>query len=201
MNIEHYKEFRKLEEKGLKKQASKALRDFISSFENEQEKEEWVWEYLPKLQKNRHTRIRHEIFHELVYPVLKAGYKNNEFSSTIWLGKLSQNIYRAQKIHEELNWVSELSLYEKSCEINPGNDEARLLLLNSLVSWLEYSEHEWPRGILYGNNGATIEQCDEISNEVQRVIQLDKEHVYSEFIKQYIKNISEYRARLNRNAN
>lgn len=201
MDIEHYKEFREFEEKGLKKQASKALRDFISSFENGQEKEEWVWEYLPKLQSNRHSRIRHEIFNELVYPVLKSGYKNNEFSSTIWLGKLAQNIYRAQKIHEELDWVSELGLYEKGFEINPGNDEARLLLLKSIVSWLEYSEHEWPRGILYGNNGATIKQCDEISNEVQRVLQLDKEHVYCEFIKQYIKKLGEYRARLNQSSN
>lgn len=201
MNIEHYQEFRELEEKGLKKQASRALRDFISSFENGREKEEWVWDYLPKLQNNRHSRIRHEIFHELVYPTLKAGYENNDFASTLWLGKLAQNIYQAQQLHEELDWVSELGLYNKSHEIDPSNDEARLLLLKAIVSWLEYSEHEWPSGILYGNDGATIEQCDEISAEVQRVLKLDKEHIYSEFIKQYVKKLSEYRARLNKRVN
>lgn len=201
MNIEHYREFKDLEEKGLKKLASKALRAFISSFKNGQEKEEWVWEYLPKLQANRHSRIRHEIFHELVYPILKAGYKNHDFASTLWLGKLAQNIYQAQQLHEELDWVSELSLYKKSHEIDPGNDEARLLLLKAIVSWFEYSEHEWPSGILYGNDGATIEQCDEISAEVQRVLKLDKEHAYSEFIKQYVKKLSEYRARLNKRVN
>lgn len=201
MNIEHYREFKELEEKGLKKQASKALRVFISSFENEQEKEEWVREYLPKLQTNRHSRIRHEIFYELVYPILKAGYKNNDFASTLWLGKLAQNFYQARQLHEELNWASELSLYKKSYEIDPGNDEARLLLLKAIVSWLEYSEHEWPSGILYGNNGATIEQCDEISSEVQRVLKLDKENAYNEFIKQYVKKLSEYRARLNKCVN
>jgi hypothetical protein len=198
MIIEHYQEFRELEEKGLKKQASRALRNFISSFENGREKEEWVWEFLPTLQTNRYSRIRHEIFHELVYPALKAGYEKNDFDCTLWLGKLAQNIYQAQHLHEELNWVSELSLYNKSHELDPNNEEARLLLLKALVSWLEYSEHEWPSGILYGNNGATIEQCEEISAEVQRVLKLDKEFAHSEFIKQYIKKLSEYRARLNK---
>lgn len=103
MNIEHYREFKELEEKGLKKQASKALRAFISSFENGQEKEEWVREYLPELQTNKHSRIRHEIFHELVFPILKAGYENNDFASTLWLGKLAQNFYQVRQLHEELD--------------------------------------------------------------------------------------------------
>jgi len=198
MNIEHYQEFKECEKKGLKKQASKSIRAFISSFENEREIEDWVWEYLPKLDTNRHSRIRHEIFYELVYPILKRGYEHNDFSSTLWLGKLAQNIYQARQIHEELDWVTDFSLYNKSHKLDPNNDEARLLLLKSIVDWLEYSEHEWPSGILYGNEGATIEQCDYISTEVQRVLRLDKEHTYSEFIKQYNKKLSEYRARLNK---
>lgn len=198
MNIEHYTEFIEFEEKGLKRQASNSLRAFISSFENNEEINEWVWEYLPKLETNRHSRIRHEIFNELVYPILKSGYENNDFSSTLWLGKLAQNIYQAQKLHEELDWVTELGLYNKSHELDPSNDEARLLLLKAIVAWLEYSVHEWPSGILYGNDGATIEQCEEISTEAQRVLQLDKEYRYSEFIKQYVKKLSEYRTRLNK---
>ncbi|MGF1723462.1 hypothetical protein [Photobacterium nomapromontoriensis] len=201
MNIEDFKEFKEYEEKGLKKQASKSLRAFILSFDNEREIEEWVWEYLPKLETNSHSRIRHEIFHELVYPILKVGYEDDDFHSTLWLGKLAQNLYQAQKLHEELGWLSELSLYNKSHEIDPENDEARLLLLKAIVSWLEYSEHEWPSGILYGNDGATIEQCDEISTEIQRVIKLDKEHTHSEFIKEYVKKLSNYRARLNKQSN
>ena len=170
MNIKHYYEFRGFEEKGLKTSAAKSLRAFISSFKSQQEIEEWVWEYLPKLEKNKHLRIRYELFHELIYPILKTGYQNNDFASTLWLGKLAQNIFQAQRVHEDLGWVSELGLYEKSYEINPKNDEARLLLLRAIVSWLKYSEHEWPSGILYGKDGATIGQCDEISIQVQRVI-------------------------------
>ncbi len=148
MNIEHYREFRDFEEKGLKKQASKSVRAFISSFQSSKDIEEWVWEYLPKIATNRHSRIRHEIFCELVFPTLRDGYKNGDFASTLWLGKLSQNLYQLQSAHEALDGVSEIELYNRCHEIDPENDEVRLLLLKSIVSWLAYAEHEWPRAYL-----------------------------------------------------
>ena len=197
MNIEEFQKFEEYLEKGLKKEASKSVRAFISSIKNG-EADEWVWEYLPKLNKNRHSRIRHELFHEVIFPVLKSGYDKEDFKSTLWLGKLSQNLYQAEKLHEEVDWVTELGFYNKAFVIDPNNDEVRLLLLDSIVSWLKYTEHEWPSGILYGNNGATVDQCQEIAGDVQRVLSMDKEYQYSEFIKQYNKKLCQYRARLNK---
>ena len=198
MNIDHLHKFEEYLDRGLKKEASRSVRAFISSLDSEEEIYAWVWEYLPNLDKNRHSRIRHELFHEVIFPVLKAGYENGDFKSTLWLGKLSQNLYQAQKLHEELDWVTELGFYNKAYDIDPDNDDVRLLLLDSLVSWLQYTEHEWPVGILYGNNGATLEQCQEIAGEVQRVLSMDKKYQYSEFIKQYNKKLCQYRARLNK---
>ena len=127
MNIEHYLKFKECEEKGLKKEASKSIRAFISSFDGKDEIDNWVWEYLPGLSTNRSSRIRHEIFHELVLPVLKAGYKYGDFSCTLWLGKLIQNIYQSRKTHEDLGWITEIELYNKCHKLDPGNEEARLL--------------------------------------------------------------------------
>lgn len=196
MNINYYQQFEVFEEKGLKKDATKSIRAFISSFEGKEQIESWVWDYLPALKKNRHSRIRHEIFIDLVFPILKAGYQSNDFRCTLWLGKLIQNIYQAKKLDEELGGVTDLGLFRKCYEIDPTNDEGRQLLLKSIVAWLEYSVHEWPSGILYGNDGATLEQCTDISIEVERVLKLDKEHSYSEFIKQYVKKLTEYRTKL-----
>ncbi len=198
MNIDHFHKFEDYIEKGLKKEASKSVRAFISSLDDQREAEAWVWEYLPKLSKNRHSRVRHELFHEVIFPVLKTGYEDGEFKSTLWLGKLSQNLYQAEKLHEQLGWVTELDFYKKAYKLDPENDEVRMLLLDSIVSWLQYTEHEWPSGILYGNNGATLDQCQEIAVEVQRVLSMDKEYKYSEFIKQYNKKLCQYRARLNK---
>lgn len=195
MNIEHYEAFLKHEEKGLKKQASESIRAFISSFENIEDTENWVWENLPKLKKNNHSRIRHEIFNDLVYPILKRGYENDDFASTLWLGKLAQNIYQAQKIHKELNWVSAIALYQKSHALDPTNDEARLCLLKATIDRLAYSEHEWPSCILYGNDCATLEECDDINAAVQQARQLDKEQNYREFIKQFVEKLNEYKTR------
>lgn len=74
MNIEYYNAFLEYQEKGLKKKAAACIQAFISSFESEDEIRNWVWFNLEDLVSNRHSRIRHEIFSELVYPVLKRGY-------------------------------------------------------------------------------------------------------------------------------
>ncbi len=71
MNIEYYKDFLQFQDKGLKKQASKSVRAFISSFKNEDDRSSWVWSNLQKLETNCQTRIRYELFNELIYPVLK----------------------------------------------------------------------------------------------------------------------------------
>lgn len=195
MNIKHYQAFLEYEEKGLKKQASESICAFVSSFKNTEDISTWVWENLPKLKKNNHSRIRHEIFNELVYPVLKQGYENNDFASTLWLGKLAQNIYQTQKIHKELNWVSATALYQKSHVLDPTNDEARLCLLKATIDWLIYAEHEWPSGILYGNNCATLEECDDINATVQQALELDTEQTYREFIQQFMKKLDDYKSR------
>lgn len=194
MNIEHYEAFLEHEKKGLKKQATASVRAFIESFNGLEEIENWVWENLPKLKTNNHSRIRHEIFSDLVYPILKKGYENNDAVSTLWLGKLSQNIYQARQIHKELNWVTEIGFYIKAYELDPS-DEARLRLLEATVAWLEYSEHEWPSTILYGQNGATLEECEHINASVQRALELDKEQHYREFIEQFVEKLNEYKTR------
>jgi hypothetical protein len=132
----------------------------------------------------------------VIFPVLKSGYEKEDFRSTLWLGKLSQNLYQDKSLHEKVDWVSELGFYNKAYQIDPNDDEVRLLLLGSIVSWLRYTEHEWPSGILYNNNGATLEQCEEILREVKRVLSMDKEYKYSDFINKYSKKLCQYRAKL-----
>jgi hypothetical protein len=69
MKIEYYENFEKELEAGLKKQAATSVRLFIDSFKGEDEIQEWVWSYLPKLEKNRHGCIRHELFISLITAV------------------------------------------------------------------------------------------------------------------------------------
>jgi len=198
MNIEHFTKYLEFQDKGLKKQATKEIRLFIDSFSNENEKYEWVWGWLPKLEANRHSRIRHELFQEVIFPVLRKGYLESDFRSTLWLAKLIQNIYQNTKVHEELDWITNTSLLEKSHKLAPENDEARLLYLESIVSWLGYCIHEWPSGILSGNDGANLEQCQFMRKETEVVSSLDKEMIHQDFINDFLDKLCEYEARLNK---
>ena len=192
MNIEHFYKFEEYLDKGLKKEATESIKKFIASLKNSKETADWVWKYLPKLNQNCHARVRHELFHEVIFPVLHLGYQRKQFKSTLWLGKLSQNLYQNKTLHACVDWMTELDFYREAYELAPNDNEARLLLLNAIVSRLRHSEHEWPSGILYGNHGATLEQCHGIAEDVKNVLAMDKKHQYDDFISQYNQKLRQY---------
>lgn len=195
-NIQHYHDYTEFREQGLKKQASKAVRSFIDSFATSDQITKWVWENLPTLEKNLHARLRHELFAELVYPVLKAGYLSNDLQSTLWLGKLIQNLIQSESLWRELNWINEIDLYKKCLEIDPDHYESRRCLILALLNWLHQTEHHWPSGILYGMNGATLSQCEVIREEVELLFRLDLEQQHTAYLSQYLEKLETYRARL-----
>ena len=198
MIIEYYEKFEQELEAGLKKQATASVKLFVESFQGEEEVRDWVWSYLPKLEKNRHSRIRHEIFMSLVYPTLKRGFELGDYNSTLWLGKLVQNIYQTKGVFEEFGSLVEMDFYRKCHEIDPANNEGNKLLLCSILNWFSYCEHEWPSGILYGNDGATIEQCEEIRNEAKFALSLTAESSDKDFIEQFLQKLAQYKTRLNK---
>lgn len=196
MNIELFNAFLKHQEFGLKKQASESIRDFISSFKSEAEIQKWVWNYLPQLDFNRHGSIRHELFIELVYPVLKCGYLRKEFEPTLWLGKLIQNLYQNRELHEQLEWITDVQLFREAYKLNRESDEVRILLLEKLISEFNFYMHEYPEVILYGNSAAEAQQCEQIREEVAFAKGLDKERAYTEYISELLNKLNKYESNL-----
>lgn len=192
MKIEFYGRFEKELEAGLKKQAAASVKLFVDSFHGEDDIYSWVWSYLPKLEKNRHSRIRHELFIDLIYPTLRKGFRSGDYDSTLWLGKLIQNIYQARGVFEELDSLVEIDFFKKCHEIDPQRDEGNKLLLQSILRWLSYCDHEWPSGILYGMNGATIEQCVEIRKESKLALSLATKQSDIDFIGQFLDKLGQY---------
>jgi len=197
MNIEYFEKFETELELGLKKKAAASVRQFVDSFETYNEKKSWVWSYLPKLEKNRHSCIRYELFINLVYPILKKGFESGDYNSTLWLGKLVQNIYQTKGIFEELGSNVEMDFFRKCHEIDPNIEEGNELLLQSILSWLSHCVHEWPSGILYGMDGATIAQCQEIRSEANFAKYLANEERELSFIDDFLVKLAEYEAQLN----
>jgi hypothetical protein len=55
----------------------------------------------------------------------------------------------------------------------------REALLKSLLKYFDHASHEWPRGILWGMDGATLDQCNEIMSRVTLARELDRERAYA----------------------
>ncbi|WP_028865661.1 hypothetical protein [Psychromonas aquimarina] len=201
MNIEYYESFERELEAGLKKQATNSIKKFVNSFKDNDEISTWVWSYLPNLEKNRHSCIRYEIFIELVYPILKEGFESNDYRSTLWLGKLIQNIYQTKGIFEELGSLVEMDFYRKCYEIDPSNSEGKELLLKSILYWLSHCEHEWPAGILYAMDGATLEQCKIIKKEADFALSIACNENDRYFVNLFLNKLNLYEERLNKQLN
>ncbi|MFN8389935.1 MAG: hypothetical protein U0136_06570 [Bdellovibrionota bacterium] len=196
MDISKYHEFLECQSTGKKEAARSALREFITSFQDDGEVENWVWEYLPQLVFNGASKIRHELFEELVFPVLRAGYESEDLQSTLWLGKLILNVYAVTSFHEELHQVSDRELFERCLALYPNHEEARTLLLGSLLKALAYTNHEWPSGLLHGMNGANLEQCRDIRSDIVLARSLNPNAEQGAFLAEVERNLNAYEARL-----
>ena len=198
MKIEHYHDFLHYKNQGLKEKTTGAITKFIDSFENYEEKESWVLEYLPKLETNIYGRIqvRYELFEQIIFPVLLRGYNNKNVELMLWLAKLCVDFYQNEKVWEKINYISKVEIIEECYTLEPDNEAIRKLLLQLKIEEVEYSTHEWPDGILYGHNGATIDECNILLEEIPFINKLDKNKEYQEFIQDYENKVKEYMKRL-----
>ncbi|GGC65172.1 hypothetical protein [Undibacterium terreum] len=194
MDTSSYSQFLQAKETGRKAEATSALNVFISSFSSLQEREEWARDYL----ENEYSghKVRHEIYQEIIFPVLVEGYRNSNAWCIKWLARTMQNLYQSKMLWEQVDGKTELQLLELLYSLCPESDETRMDLLQRKINWFRFSEHEWPAGILYGMHGASDEQCNKILKEVAQAHRLDKEGHYLQYLNQFEEKVREYLKRL-----
>jgi hypothetical protein len=194
MNIKYFNDFLNYETQGIK--AKECINNFILSFESFNEKELWTTEYLPKLSQNSNGRIRNELFENIIFPVLLNGYKNRNIDLTIWLVKLNQNYYQNHRIWEKINYKSSLEIIDECYKINPNNHEVIDLYLELEIERVNFSLHEYPYGILFGNSFASKDECKILLGKVVFINKLDRNKKYSKYINDYEYKIKEYMRRI-----
>ena len=194
MEADLYEEFLALKERGDRKGAATSVRRFCDSFESWSEKESWTRAFLESGEYGH--RIRHEVYVEVVLPVLLEGYRRREHWSTYWLARTCQSLYQAKKVHAELGYPSALSLLHECYEIDPEHPPTRDALLASQIDWLEHCIHEWPAGVLYGADGASRQECGEILEAVELARRLDVEDRHQAFLDEVAEKTIRYSLRL-----
>jgi len=179
---------------GRRKDAAVMLDAFLRSFNSSAEREQWTRTYL-----NTHTygaRVRHEIYAELIFPVLLAGSKRNDAWSLYWLAGTCQNLYSAHRLYALIKFKGKTDLLKEAYAIDRTSTEVRQALLKSLLDDFAYASHEWPAGILWSMNGATLEQCNEFMSEVTLARELDRESTYASSIDEFESKVKQYKKRL-----
>ena len=129
--------------------------------------------------------IRQPLFKHLIYPILSDKVEQSNVNAIKGLLKLNQHLVSYQGYTKDTKYSS-WTLLEKGLSISPDDRQLLELYESKTREYLNYTLHEIPTGVLYGSDGATIEQCEELIKEAEKYellckkLQLDKSDLIQE---------------------
>ncbi|MDX2304377.1 MAG: hypothetical protein NW226_16345 [Microscillaceae bacterium] len=175
--INLWNKYLELEKGKLKTQASEILDDFIEATQecNPEELQAWVFEISRQyVDLEINLPIRLPLFSEVIFPVLYKGLKNNEPNCARWLAGYHSFIDQSKEITRKIGKesASEVELLRKALLSNPLDQLATRKMVKALAWQINYSLHEIPNEVYYGNHCAKIEDCDLLLEEVLEFEQL-----------------------------
>jgi hypothetical protein len=194
VNAAFFEEYRELKDSGRRPEATAALAKFISSFAGMEEKTVWTRWYLESEQIG--LKIRHELFEQVILPVLVEGYQRRDPWALRWLARTTQNLQHSKDLCGEIEFKTGWAFLKDLVAMCPEDDDARTELLGCHVGWFRHCVHEWPTGILYGMDGATVGECDEILAAVAESRHLDRDHKHAAFLDDFETKVIQYKARI-----
>jgi hypothetical protein len=122
----------------------------------------------------RNLVIRRPLFERAVFPALLAGYHARLPGSARWLAGLADHLLRNPQCREQLHPddATELGLLWAAIRHDPVDRRSRLRVIEKVAHRLRYSIHEVPSGVLYGIDGASPQQCEELEEELEEFCRL-----------------------------
>lgn len=175
-----YEQFLAEQALGLKADSKATLRKFVSSFGGFSEKQVWTEKFLRNTTPGeRKLRIRHELYEHIVFPVLLAGYQQNDPGSLYWLAGTMLNLVNADYLHARINYESDIALLKRCYHISANSAHIRDSLLHVLIDGFRYFSHEWPSGLLYSRPEAWQEEYWEVMEDIKLARELDQSGEYA----------------------
>jgi len=108
--------------------------------------------------------VRTQLFIRVLCPALVKGTLTRMPGCARWLLHFHDWLYRCQEaigsLPEQLQTSS--GLLEEAVKVDPTDTLSRKRFITWCSSYLVYTLHELPSGILYGMNAATATQCEEL---------------------------------------
>jgi hypothetical protein len=118
--------------------------------------------------------IRRPLFVRAVFPALFAAYQAYLPGGARWLAGLADHLLHNPQCREQLppEEATELGLLWAAIRHDPADLRSRLRVIDKVAYRLRYSIHEVPAGVLYGIDGASPEQCQELEEELEEFCRL-----------------------------
>lgn len=136
------------------------------------QKRDWINDYLVRLlDEGEDLPLRAPLFEAVFLPELLERHHNGEVSASRWLAQLQQRHSNFSCWHRLQIPVPE-TLLKEALARDPDDSLARSQLILIQASYLEYTLHEIPTGVLYDMNGASAEQCDDLLNQFDEFLHL-----------------------------
>lgn len=194
MTSSHYDAYLGATAKGLKQAATKAVRAFVEEFESPEAKREWTTTFLETHPFGE--KLRHEIYAEVVFPTLNHAYEKNDAWAAYWLAGTTQNLYNAQKLWVQTGYKTDIQFLKEALDFDPNFSSAKTALRNALLDMFDFAIHEWPAGILLGMNGASVEGCAFLRQEIALVRTLTPNMEQAAFVDDFEQKLTVYEKRL-----
>jgi len=129
--------------------------------------------------------IRHPLFLNIFYPILTSEIDKNNIEAIKSLIRLFEYLGNCQSLTND-NRFSVWKLLEQGLQLSPNDKEFLRQYEEKQTDYFKYTLHELPTGVLYGANGATIEQCEDLLNELNKYkgvcekLKIDNEELIAE---------------------
>ncbi|MBJ7429379.1 MAG: hypothetical protein JHD28_10555, partial [Bacteroidia bacterium] len=118
---------------------------------------------------SKNITIRQPLYKHLIYPILLVQVAQNNIDAIKALLKLDEQLTSYQAYSHDTTYSWEM-LLEQGLTIAPNDTELLKLSEQTTRNYLTYTLHEIPIGVIYGEDGATIAECDEL---LEKVIQYE----------------------------
>jgi hypothetical protein len=142
--------------------------------------------------------IRMPLFRRALFPALREAILQRMPGAARWLAGLSQHVYRARDCWFQLpaNCQTEVGLLKLALQHDATDERSRVKLVHVQARHLAFTLHEVPSGVLYGMNGATIEECQDLQLELadfrQQVSQAGMSEEYATLIEECAFHFAHY---------
>lgn len=157
----------KAEHTCLRSKAALALDHFITALLALPDNEWQSWALMiirTVVDERKDIPVRFPFFQRVILPPLAEGVRKRQPGCARWMaffGDLLNECPEA-KDHLPAHLRTQRDLLKEALLLDPHDEIARKHLIDIDASYLEYSTHELPAGVLYEANAATAAECEEL---------------------------------------